>query len=168
MLCPHFHIVNVITILGRLYFPLFRGEISERTLWPSPVCELGPRPCQGKGVEVISKTWFLPSRGLQALGRGGCLLFPKGGRGGRATAEQAELRWVCLSPIPKIDPPFSGPFAASVLLFVSFPLPGALPLSSYLFFPCWQTTSHLLRPKSCVLSSLKPSTYLFPRLSFSH
>lgn len=72
MFYPHFQNLNVRTILGGLYFLIFRGEISnEEGCVASHVCELCPKPRRGKGVEMIHKTWCLPSRGLQSRGRAG-------------------------------------------------------------------------------------------------
>lgn len=80
MFYPHFQNLNVITILGGLYFLIFRGEISdEEGCVASRVCELCPKPHRGKGAEMIHKTWFLPSSGVE---QGGVPTLPKGCRRG--------------------------------------------------------------------------------------
>ena len=134
---------------GRIVFSHFQRRNLRRR--GPRVCEPCPRPCRGKGVEMMNKTWFPPSRGLQSRGRAG-----RGAHSSQGLPEGIGIQLGRRNSSGSAGFPF---LKRSLLsLTISQPLcscschllsPGHFSLSSH-FSPCWQTSLHLLRPNSYI------------------
>ena len=70
---PTFSKFQCYNLPGRIEFSHFqRRQLRRAGCVASRVCGLCPRLWRGKGLEMISETWFLlPSTGLRSWGRAG-------------------------------------------------------------------------------------------------